>query len=108
MRACARVCQVFITCSTGDGIHPASHPARPAAPGLPPAAARAARPTAPGLPAAASESGPRAGGAGRLGIGALARYLAAATLARGADAGAPVGLALLATSPDAGLRHGVA
>ena len=33
----------------------------------------------------------------------LARYLTAATLARGADAGAPVGLALLAT-----LRHGPA
>src|SRR4051794_6172766 len=38
--------------------------------------------------------------------GPLARYLAAATLARGADAGAPVGLALLATS--SGLRHGAA
>src|SRR4051812_37386676 len=34
--------------------------------------------------------------------GPLARYLAAATLARGADAGAPVGLALLATGSSAG------
>jgi hypothetical protein len=37
---------------------------------------------------------------------ALARYLAAATLARGADAGAPVGLALLATSSSAGPAAG--
>ena len=37
----------------------------------------------------------------------LARYLAAATLARGADAGAAVGLVLLAVSPAAGLQHGV-
>jgi hypothetical protein len=36
----------------------------------------------------------------------LARYLAAATLARGADAGAPVGLALLATSSPAGPAAG--
>jgi hypothetical protein len=46
------------------------------------------------------------GTARRRAAGSLARYLAAATLARGADAGAPVGLALLATS--AGLRHGAA
>ena len=39
--------------------------------------------------------------------GPLARYLAAATLARGADAGAAVGLVLLAVSPAAGLHHGV-
>jgi hypothetical protein len=37
----------------------------------------------------------------------LARYFAAATLARAADAGAAVGLVLLAVSPAAGLRHGV-
>src|SRR4051812_21069131 len=37
----------------------------------------------------------------------LARYLAAATLARAADAGAAVGLVLLAVSPAAGLQHGV-
>jgi hypothetical protein len=37
----------------------------------------------------------------------LARYLVAATLARGADAGAAVGLILLATSPAGGLAHGV-
>jgi hypothetical protein len=37
--------------------------------------------------------------------GALARYVAAATLARGADAGAAVGLVLLATAPGAGLAH---
>src|SRR5215210_3970528 len=40
--------------------------------------------------------------------GALARYLLAAVLARGADAGAAVGLVLLATSPATGLRHGAA
>ena len=38
--------------------------------------------------------------------GPLARYLAAATLARGADAGAPVGLALLATGSPAGPAAG--
>jgi MFS family permease len=37
---------------------------------------------------------------------ALARYMAAATLARGADAGAAVGLVLLAVSPAAHLHHG--
>jgi hypothetical protein len=37
----------------------------------------------------------------------LARYLAAATLARAADAGAAVGLVLLAVSPAAGVHHGV-
>lgn len=37
----------------------------------------------------------------------LARYLVAATLARGADAGAAVGLVLLAVSPATGLQHGV-
>jgi hypothetical protein len=36
----------------------------------------------------------------------LARYLLAATLARGADAGAAVGLVLLAVSPATGLHHG--
>src|SRR3954468_12952914 len=51
----------------------------------------------PGAPTAARAAAAR---------GPLARYLAAATLARGADAGAPVGLALLATS--SGLRHGAA
>src|SRR3954465_2531719 len=40
--------------------------------------------------------------------GALPRYLLAATLARGADGGAAVGLVLLATSPATGLRHGAA
>jgi len=40
--------------------------------------------------------------------GALPRYLLAATLARGADGGAAVGLVLLATSPATELRHGAA
>src|SRR5215210_4359612 len=39
--------------------------------------------------------------------GPLGRYLFAATLARAADAGAAVGLVLLAVSPEAGLEHGV-
>src|SRR3954463_1552489 len=39
---------------------------------------------------------------------ALPRYLLAATLARGADGGAAVGLVRLATSPATGLRHGAA
>jgi len=39
--------------------------------------------------------------------GPLGRYLLAATLARAADAGAAVGLVLLAVSPEAGLEHGV-
>src|SRR4051794_6905802 len=38
----------------------------------------------------------------------LARYLLAATLARGADGGAAVGLVLLATSPATGLHDGAA
>jgi hypothetical protein len=37
----------------------------------------------------------------------FARYLVAATLARAADAGASVGLVLLAVSPATGLEHGV-
>jgi hypothetical protein len=37
----------------------------------------------------------------------FARYLVAATLARAADAGAAVGLVLLAVSPATGLQHGV-
>jgi hypothetical protein len=37
----------------------------------------------------------------------FARYLVAATLARAADAGAAVGLVLLAVSPATGLEHGV-
>src|SRR2546430_2485477 len=41
-------------------------------------------------------------------VGALPRYMVAATLARGADGGAAVGLVLLATSPATGLRHGAA
>src|SRR4051794_10045416 len=40
--------------------------------------------------------------------GPLARYLLAATLARGADGGAAVGLVLLATSPATGLHDGAA
>src|SRR4051795_11077502 len=40
--------------------------------------------------------------------GALPRYLLAATLARGADGGAAVGLVLLATSPATGLHDGAA
>lgn len=44
---------------------------------------------------------------GERAAGPLARYLVAATLARGADAGAAVGLVLLAVSPAAGLQHGV-
>jgi hypothetical protein len=49
----------------------------------------------------------RAGSARTKGaVGPLTRYLAAATLARGADAGAPVGLALLATSSSAGPAAG--
>src|SRR3954449_2731744 len=41
-------------------------------------------------------------------VPARPRYLLAATLARGADGGAAVGLVLLATSPATGLRHGAA
>ena len=40
--------------------------------------------------------------------GPLARYVAAATLARGADAGAAVGLVLLAAAPATGLHRGAA
>src|SRR3954447_21407133 len=50
---------------------------------------------------------PRPGGApGR--FGPLTRYLLAATLARGADGGAAVGLVLLATSGATGLSNGAA
>src|SRR4051812_45011599 len=39
---------------------------------------------------------------------AMARYVLAATLARGADAGAAIGLVLLAVAPEAGLADGAA